>query len=74
MKITIEIDEKELMEHFIDAAIELDKDTVKRLIRGFINEVIYSLNPTTMRMIAEKFIDMENEINYRMEKRVRTHD
>jgi hypothetical protein len=65
MKITIEIDEKEIVEGLVEAAIELDKETVKRMLRGLITEAVLSLNAPTMHQIVDKFIAIEHEINYR---------
>ena len=65
MKITIEIDEKEIVEGLVEAAIELDKDTLKRLLRGIMTEAVLSLNAPTIHQIADKFIAIEHEINYR---------
>ncbi|UCE73182.1 MAG: hypothetical protein JSV56_09085 [Methanomassiliicoccales archaeon] len=65
MKITIEIDEKEIVSGLVEAAIDLDKDTLKRLLRGLITEAVLSLNAPTMHELADKFIEMEHEINWR---------
>jgi hypothetical protein len=65
MKITIEIDDKEIVEGLVEAAIDLDKEMVKRLLRGLITEAILSLNAPTLHQIADKFIEVEHEINYR---------
>ncbi|UCE39155.1 MAG: hypothetical protein JSW00_08045 [Thermoplasmata archaeon] len=65
MKITIEIDEKEIVEGIVEAAIDLDKEMVKRLLRGIITEAVLSLNAPTMHQMADKFIEIEHEINYR---------
>ena len=65
MKITIEIDDKEIVEGLVEAAIDLDKEMVKRLLRGIITEAILSLNAPTLHQIADKFIEIEHEINYR---------
>jgi hypothetical protein len=65
MKITIEIDEKEIVEGLVEAAIDLDKDMVKRLLRGLITEAVLSVNAPTLHQIADKFIEVEHEINYR---------
>jgi hypothetical protein len=65
MKITIEIDEKEIVEGLVEAAIDLDKDMVKRLVRGLLTEAVLSVNAPTMHQIVDKFIEIEHEINYR---------
>lgn len=65
MKITIEIDEKEIVNGLVEAAIELDKEMVKRLLRGVLTEAIHSVNAPTLHQIADKFIEIEHEINYR---------
>jgi hypothetical protein len=65
MKITIEIDEKEIVEGLVEAAIELDKSTLKRLLRGLITEAVLSVNAPTMHQMADKFIAIEHEINWR---------
>ena len=65
MKITVEIDEKEIVEGLVEAAIDLDKATLKRLLRGLITEAVLSVNAPTMHQIADRFIAIEHEINYR---------
>jgi hypothetical protein len=65
MKITIEIDDKEIIEGLVEAAIDLDKEMVKRLIRGLVTEAVLSLNAPTLHQLADKFIEIEHEINYR---------
>jgi hypothetical protein len=65
MKITIEIDEKEIVEGIVKSAIDLDKEMVKRLLRGLLTEAVLSLNAPTMHQLADKFIEIEHEINYR---------
>lgn len=65
MKITIEIDEKEIVEGLVEAAIDLDKETVKRLLRGLTTEAVLSMNAPTMHQIADKLIAIEHEINWR---------
>ena len=65
MKITIEIDEREIVEGLVEAAIDLDKETLKRLLRGLITEAVLSMNAPTMHQIADKFIAIEHEINWR---------
>ncbi len=65
MKITIEIDEKEIVEGLVEAAIDLDKETLKRLLRGLMTEAVLSMNAPTMHQIADKFIAIEHEINWR---------
>ncbi len=49
----------------MQAAIEMDKETVKRLLRGLVTEAVLSVNAPTMHQIADKFIAIEHEINYR---------
>jgi hypothetical protein len=70
MKITIDIDEKKIVEQMVEGAIELDKDVMKQLIRGLITEFMYALNPPTVKKIVEKFIEIESEINYTARKEV----
>jgi hypothetical protein len=65
MKITIEIDEKEIVEGIVRAAIDLDKETIKRLMRGLVVEGVHSLNAPTMHQIVDKFIEIEHEVNFR---------
>ncbi len=65
MKITIEIDDKEIVEGLVEAAIDLDKEIVKRLLRGLVTEAVLSLNAPTLHQLADKFIEIEHEINYR---------
>jgi hypothetical protein len=71
MKVVIEMDEKEFLDNLLKAAMETDKEVVKKVMNGIISELLASLNPTLMKRIATKFIDMESEVNYRMEKRAR---
>jgi hypothetical protein len=65
MKVAIEIDEKEIVQGLVEAAIELDKETLKRLLRGLLTEAVLSLNAPTMHKLADKFVAIEHEINYR---------
>ncbi len=65
MKVTIEIDEKEIVEGLLKAAIDLDKDMIKRLLRGLVTEAVLSVNAPTMHEIADKFVEIEHEINWR---------
>ncbi len=65
MKITIEIDDKEIVEGLVEAALDLDKEMVKRLLRGLVTEAVLSLNAPTLHQIADKFIQIEHEINWR---------
>jgi hypothetical protein len=38
---------------------------VKRLCRGLVTEAVLSLNAPTLHQLADKFIEIEHEINYR---------
>ncbi len=71
MKIVIEMDEEEIVENLVKAAMNTDKEAVKKLFHGIMSEMLASMNPALMKKIATKFIDMESEVNYRMEKRTR---
>ena len=68
MKIVIEMDEKEFLDNLLKAAMETDKEVVKKVMNGIMSELLASLNPTLMKKIAGKFIDMESEVNYRAGK------
>jgi hypothetical protein len=53
MKVTIEFDEKELIKAFADAAIEMDKETLKRLIRGLITEYVMWITEQSKNIIND---------------------
>ncbi len=64
MKITIEIDEKELIAGLVESVIKSDKTIVKHLLRSMIKELLLSVNKKTARLIAEKYVEIEQQINY----------
>jgi len=66
MKITIEIDEKELIEGFIKSLVRTDKPAMKHLLRSIVKELLLSLDRQTARIIAEKYVEIEHEINYQI--------
>ena len=64
MRITIDIDEKEILAGFIQSLLDADKPAMKHVLRSVIKEIALSLDPKTLRVIAEKYVELEHEINY----------
>jgi hypothetical protein len=64
MKITIEIDEKEVIAGLVESLIKSDKTVVKHLLRSMIKELVLSVNKKTAKLIAEKYVEVEHQINY----------
>lgn len=71
MKIVIELNEREIVNALVKVAKELDKETVRGLLRGLSTEFLLSLNPVVVKRLAEKFIEVESEINYRIGQKSR---
>ena len=65
MRITIDIDEKEIVAGIIQSLIEVDKSAMKHVLRSVIKEIALSINKQTAKVIAEKYVEIESEINYR---------
>ena len=64
MRITIDIDEKEILAGLIESLLETDKPTMKHLLRSAIKEIILSVDHKTAKILAEKYVEIEHEINY----------
>ena len=64
MKITIDIDEKEIVAGIIQSVMDLDKSAMKHLLRTVVKELALSINKQTAKVIAEKYVEIESEINY----------
>ena len=71
MKVTIEVDEKEIAMNLIAAIAETDKDLIKQMFRGAVHEALYSLNPATIKLIGRRIREIEHEMHYQMEQDVR---
>lgn len=64
MRITIDIDEKEIITGIIESLLESDKPAMKHILRSVLKEVILSVDHKTAKIIAEKYLEVEHEINY----------
>ena len=64
MRITIDIDEKEIVAGIIQSIMDLDKSAMKHVLRSVIKELALSINKQTAKVIAEKYVEIESEINY----------
>ncbi len=64
MKITIDLDEKELLAGIIESLIMADKPAMKHILRSIIKEIALSVDRKTAKIIAEKYVQIEHEINY----------
>ena len=64
MRITIDIDEKEIIAGLIQSIMEADKSVMKHVLRSIVKEIALSINKKTARIIAEKYVEIEREINY----------
>jgi len=64
MRITIDIDEKELLAGIIESLIDLDKPAMKHVLRSVVKEIALSIDKKTAQIIAEKYVQIEHEINY----------
>jgi hypothetical protein len=64
MRITIDIDEKELLAGVIESLLDIDKPAMKHVLRSVVKELILSIDTKTAQIIAEKYVQVEHEINY----------
>ncbi len=64
MRITIDIDEKEIIADLIETVLRTDKPTMKHILRSIVKEIILSVDHKTAKLIAEKYVEVEHEINY----------
>jgi hypothetical protein len=64
MRITIDIDEKEILAGIIESLLQTDKPAMKHVMKSIIKEVILSVDHKTAKIIAEKYVEIEREINY----------
>ena len=64
MRITIDIDEKEIVAGLIQSLMDIDKPAMKHVLRSVVKEIALSLDKKTMKILAEKYVDIEHEINY----------
>jgi hypothetical protein len=64
MRITIDIDEKEIIADILESLLNTDKPAMKHILRSVIKEIVLSLDKKTAKIIAEKYVEIEHEINY----------
>lgn len=64
MRITIDIDEKEILAGIMESLLNSDKPAMKHILRSVIKEILISVDPKTVKLIAEKYVEIEHEINY----------
>ena len=64
MRITIDIDEKEILAGIIESLIQTDKPAMKHVLKSLIKEIILSVDHKTAKIIAEKYVEVEREINF----------
>ena len=64
MKITIDLDEKELLAGMIESLLTSDKPAMKHVLRSVVKELFLSINRQTAKIIAEKYVEIEREINF----------
>ena len=69
MRITIDIDEKELLAGVVESLLESDKPAMKHILRSILKEIALSVDHKTAKIIAEKFVEIEHEVNYQMSKK-----
>jgi hypothetical protein len=68
MRITIDIDEKEIFAGILETLLDTDKPAMKHILRSIIKEAVLSVNHKTAKLIAEKYVEIEHEINYQITK------
>jgi len=68
MRITIDIDEAEIAAGLIESALKSDKTVMKHILRSMIKEIALSVDKKTLKIIAEKYVEIEHEINYQASK------
>lgn len=64
MRITIDIDEKEILAGMVESLVKTDKTVMKHILRSMVKELVLSVNKKTAKLIAEKYVEIEREINY----------
>ncbi len=64
MRITIDIDEAEIAAGLIESVLKSDKTVMKHILRSMIKEIALSVDKKTLKIIAEKYVEVEHEINY----------
>lgn len=64
MKITIDMDETELLAGVIESLLKSDKGAMKHILRSIVKEVALSVDKKTLKILAEKYVQFEHEINY----------
>ena len=64
MRITIDIDEAEIAAGLIESVLKSDKTAMKHILRSIIKEIALSVDKKTLKIVAEKYVEIEHEINY----------
>jgi len=64
MRITIDIDEKEILAGVMESLLDSDKPAMKHILRSIVKELALSIDHKTAKVIAEKYVEIEHEINY----------
>ena len=64
MRITIDIDEKEILAGIIESFLDTDKPAMKHVLKRIVKEIILSVDHKTAKIIAEKYVEVEREINF----------
>ena len=64
MRITIDIDEKEILAGIMESLLNSDKPAMKHILRSVLKEIVLSVDQKTAKLIAEKYVAVEHEINY----------
>ncbi len=65
MKITIEINEGELIAGVVESLVNSDKPAMKHILRSILKEIALSIDHKTAKIIAEKYVEIEHEINFK---------
>jgi len=66
MRITIDIDEKEILAGVMESLLDSDKPAMKHILRSIVKELALSIDHKTAKVIAEKYVEIEHEINYQV--------
>lgn len=64
MRITIDIDEKDILAGIVESLLNSDKPAMKHILRSIIKEILLSVDPKTVKLLAEKYVELEHEINF----------
>jgi len=64
MRITIDIDEKEILAGVMESLLNSDKPAMKHILRSIVKELALSIDHKTAKVIAEKYVEIEHEVNY----------